>query len=255
MAKKIYGVSPAKIYGTVQEKAYGIDLSIASTPTSLLWTVKTDNAGTSGSTQFTFPTLSSGTYDCVVNWGDGGAESTITTYNNAAWTHTFAGGAGTYDIEITGQCEGAFFNDGGDKLKLLEIKRWGVDFRLESGSYWNAYFFGCSNLVISATDTLNLSGTDSLQSAFRSNTALTAIPNMGDWDITAITTMIYMLYLSTLSTANYDTILVGWESQAVTSSVNCWMGGSKYTGGSAAATARAALISDHSWSITDGGTA
>ncbi len=58
-----------------------------------------------------------------------------------------------------------------------------------------------------------------------------------------------------LSTANYDALLIGWAAQAVQSSVTFDGGDSKYTGGGAAATARAYLISNFSWSISDGGIA
>ncbi len=37
------------------------------------FTVKSDNAGTSNDDQFTLPLPSAGTYDCVIDWGDGGA--------------------------------------------------------------------------------------------------------------------------------------------------------------------------------------
>jgi len=58
----------------------------------------------------------------------------------------------------------------------------------------------------------------------------------------------------TLSTANYNALLVGWEAQSVQTGVALHGGNSKYTAApSDAATARAALIADHSWVITDGG--
>jgi len=57
-----------------------------------------------------------------------------------------------------------------------------------------------------------------------------------------------------LPTATYDDLLVNWEAQAVNNSVSFNGGNSTYTSGSAAATARQALIDDHSWTITDGGT-
>jgi len=59
----------------------------------------------------------------------------------------------------------------------------------------------------------------------------------------------------TISTANYDALLIGWEGQSVVDGLSPHFGGSEYTSGGAAATARAALIADHGWTITDGGTA
>ena len=79
--------------------------------------------------------------------------------------------------------------------------------------------------------------------------------NIAAWDVTALTAAGNFLLSVTLSTANYDALLIGWEGQAVNDTVTFHGGSSTYTGGGAAATARAALVSDHSWAITDGGTA
>jgi len=78
--------------------------------------------------------------------------------------------------------------------------------------------------------------------------------DLSTWDVTGITTATNFLLGVTMSTANYDALLIGWEAQAVNNSVTFHGGGSKFSAG-AAATARAALISDHSWTITDGGAA
>ena len=61
-----------------------------------------------------------------------------------------------------------------------------------------------------------------------------------------------MLLNVTLTTINYSDILIAFEAQAVLNNVLLHGGNSKYSAG-AAATARAALIADHSWTITDGG--
>jgi hypothetical protein len=76
--------------------------------------------------------------------------------------------------------------------------------------------------------------------------------NLGAWDITSVANMTGMFTGVTLSTANYDALLIGWEGQAVSNNVTFSGGNSKYSAG-AAATARQALIDDHSWTITDGG--
>jgi hypothetical protein len=61
-----------------------------------------------------------------------------------------------------------------------------------------------------------------------------------------------MLASITLTTINYSDILVAFEAQTVLNNVPLHGGNSTYSAG-AAATARAALIADHSWTITDGG--
>ncbi len=65
--------------------------------------------------------------------------------------------------------------------------------------------------------------------------------------------MSWMFYGVTLSTANYDSLLMGWSSQAVRSGLVFHGGNSKYSDG-AAATARGVLTSaPNSWTIIDGG--
>jgi hypothetical protein len=59
-----------------------------------------------------------------------------------------------------------------------------------------------------------------------------------------------MFDLSTLATANYDSLLIGWAAQTVKSGVNFHGGNSQYSVG-AATTARASLVTD-GWVITDG---
>ena len=58
----------------------------------------------------------------------------------------------------------------------------------------------------------------------------------------------------TLSTAEYNSILIAWSAQTVVSGQTWDFGSSKYTGGGAAATARASLVTA-GWTIQDGGTA
>ncbi|MCK4826101.1 BspA family leucine-rich repeat surface protein, partial [bacterium] len=76
--------------------------------------------------------------------------------------------------------------------------------------------------------------------------------DLSGWDITNMANLFSMFYKATLSTANYDALLIGWEAQAVKDNVTFHGGYSKYSVG-AAATARANLIADHNWTITDGG--
>lgn len=71
------------------------------------------------------------------------------------------------------------------------------------------------------------------------------------WNIGGITSVNFAS--CTLSTANYDALLVAWEAQSPSNAVTANFGSSTYTSGSAAATARASLISTFGWTITDGG--
>ena len=48
---------------------------------------KTDNPGVSNNDQITLPLVSGGTYNFLVQWGDGNSD-TITVWNQAETTHT-----------------------------------------------------------------------------------------------------------------------------------------------------------------------
>lgn len=298
--------------------------SVSEDPTKFISTWKTDNTGVSSSTQIKLPLESSGTYNFVVEWGDG-SQNTITTWNQAETTHTYSG-AGTYTIKIKGTCYGWRFNVGGDREKILDVSQWG-ELRLGNN---NGYFFGCVNLDISATDILDLTDTTTMDSAFTICIALTDIPNIGMWDtslvrswtsafnfcqsfigtgvedinmtlVTSIasmlkdcilfnrpigrwdtsslqgasnalngatsfdqdlnnwnvemigsgTSLLNFLLGVTLSTANYDALLISWAGQMVQSSVNFNAGNSKYS--SAAAASRLILTGTYSWTVLDGG--
>ena len=76
--------------------------------------------------------------------------------------------------------------------------------------------------------------------------------DIGSWDVTALTDASGMFTFVTLSTSNYESLLVGWDDQVLQSGVPFSGGDSTYC--SAAATAaRANMIASDSWVITDGG--
>ena len=80
--------------------------------------------------------------------------------------------------------------------------------------------------------------------------------DISSWDINQVSNFNDFLRDSTgLSTANYDALLIAWDAQgAMSFSGTVNFGGSKYTAGGAAATARASLVTK--WgAILDGGTA
>ena len=78
--------------------------------------------------------------------------------------------------------------------------------------------------------------------------------NIGGWNVEAVTVMWDMFSGVTLSLANYDALLTGWNAQNLTPRVTFHGGNSLYTS-TQAQTARANMISStgHDWTITDGG--
>jgi surface protein len=85
------------------------------------------------------------------------------------------------------------------------------------------------------------------------NDAIAFNQNIGGWNISSIINASNMFTGVTLSTTNYSNLLIGWQGQTHPSSITFHGGNSKYSAG-AAATARAALVTD-GWTITDGGPA
>jgi surface protein len=74
--------------------------------------------------------------------------------------------------------------------------------------------------------------------------------DVGSWDVADVTNMGSMFNGVTLSVANYDALLTGWEAQTLQSGVTFDGGNSQYCNASAE---RASIISTYSWTISDGG--
>lgn len=332
------------------------------------WNTEQTSAGSSNSVQIKLPLVSTGTYNFTVDWGDGNTD-TITTWNQAEVTHTYSS-AGNYTLTITGQIEGWSFGNSGDRLKILNVTRWGPFTLIGTGG-----FYGCTNLQSDAADSPNVrSDVTNLSNTFRTCTLFNGVVNgmqmenittidrmfqscslfdqdlsgwqvdslvnlnvafwgssnftgkgleqwnpstvtnlfqsfyntsfnadisgwsigtglnldytfgntnfnhdisgwdpapismqntfrftpfdqdISGWDVTGLAAADNCFLGGSLSTTNYDLLLVGWEAQATLNSVTFHAGSAKYSAG-APATARAALIADHSWTITDGGPA
>jgi surface protein len=173
-------------------------------------TWKTDNlsTGSSTATQVKLPLVSTGSYNFVVQWGDG-TQNNITAWNQAAVTHTYSV-AGTYQITIKGICKGWVFNNTGDRLKILSVQQWG---NLSLGTSQGSYFHGCANLnLTSVSDTLNLTGTTNLNQAFRGCGALTTINKISSWNTVSVNVMSALFRECT----NFNQPIGSWNVSNVT---------------------------------------
>lgn len=145
---------------------------------------KTDNTGTSNNDQITLPLLNNSTNNFIANWGDGTSD-TITAYNAAEITHTYAS-AGTYTVTLNGTIGAFHFNNGGDKLKILEIKQWGSS---TLGATIRG-FWGTRNCDITAMDRPTITGIQLERAFAQSGTDVVGgnpFRNIGTWDIKTIT--------------------------------------------------------------------
>ena len=175
----------------------------ASTDFISTWDTTKTSSFSSGSNQIKLPLESSGTYNFTVNWGDGNSD-TITIYNQAEITHTYAS-SGVYTITIVGTIYGFRFNNTGDRLKISDISQWG-NLRLGNN---DGYFYGCSNLNITATDNLDLTGTTTLRNMFYSCSKFNA--DISGWNVSNITDMRDMFHSASL----FNKALSSWDVSKV----------------------------------------
>ncbi len=240
------------------------------------WTVS------GGNTSITIPTVSGLTYSYQVDWnGDGdyldANESTLHTGNA---THDF-GSAGTYTINIKGTFPRIHFNNTGDKDKIVSIDQWGA---IPWSSMENA-FYGCTNLRVSDNAGIpNLGSVTNLTGMFRSS-GISTTGRLSDWDVSKVrqfnnmfrdassfnqtlenwdigsaTSMNDMFNgVTTISTANYDSTLIGWATQdeketQIPNTITFHGGNSRYCRSNTLRTKlmNATGSSGHGWTITDG---
>jgi surface protein len=172
-----------------------------------LW--DTTKSGSTGNYGLKLPLISSGIYDFKVYWGDGSRDF-ITIWDQEQVIHIYDS-PGQYTININGTLVGWSFNNGGDEEKLIEIKRWG-NLRLGNSG---GYFYGCKNLVINASDVLNLNGTTSLYRAFEECSTINKVARMNEWDVSRVINMGNMFRDAT----SFNQSIGNWNVSSVTSMI------------------------------------
>lgn len=234
---------------------------------------KTDNPGTSNSTSITIPTEDSEIYSYQVDWnGDGDFNDTDENINYSGnATHDY-GSVGTYTVKIKGIFPQIYFNNERDKEKILSIEQWGTK---AWGSMLRAYQ-GTSNLSMNAIDAPDLSATMQMGAMFDNTGNLGASTGDWSWDTSNVTGMTglfststfdfdisswnvesvngfgSMFAGSTLSSHNYEALLIAWDAQVLNSGRTFSGGDSRYCS-QGAQDAKASIIANDSWTITDGG--
>lgn len=162
---------------------------------------------TTSDTQITIPTTGGGyNYDIVwTNLTNAGVGDGSITGQTGDYTITGLENGSTYQVEITGTFPQIFFNNAGDRLKILTVEQWGDGLW---ASMLNA-FYGCTNLTIPATDAPDLSLVTSIQAMFRSASSFNEPIN--HWDVSNITDMSYLFYF----TNSFNQGLSGWNTANV----------------------------------------
>jgi surface protein len=199
----------------------------ASAQNEFITTWKTDNPGTSNNTSITIPTTGGG-YSYDVDWNNDGAFDDFGVTGNI--THDY-GAPGNYMVAIRGTFPRIYFNNGGDKEKILSIDQWGSI----AWTSMNSAFFGCSNLNGNATDIPDLSSVTDMSNMFfyassfnqdiggwnvsnvtnmssMFNNASAFNQDIGNWNVSNVTNMSYMFLVA--SSFNQD--IGGWNVSNVT---------------------------------------
>jgi surface protein len=246
MKKSIYIVLLAILPFWAQAQ---IGMSIQNTtapPEPFVSTWNTNNINTVGdpTNQIILPLKTSGSYAFVVDWGDGSTSVVTNTNMSTTATHVY-GVSGIYTLTITGRILGWKMLSSESK-KITEISQWGT---LKAGALG---FLNCENLLINASDALDLEA--NLGQMFQGCSSLGSLDVRG-WDVSSGTNFIDFAFGVTIPTAIYDQTLVNWEALNLQpgASQEIDFGNSKYTAGSAAETARANIIANDGWAISDGG--
>ena len=199
---------------------------IPAAETAFVFTVQTDNAGTSAANQFTIPITSATPYN--ISTSDGQSITGAT----GATTLTFPS-AGEYEIKISESCSGWRFANGGDRRKLLDISNWGVYKNTASEAFRGATNMTCSAIdaPLNAPTTMNstfslcpnfngavgnwdVSNVTDFGSCFYSNYVFNQPLN--DWDVSSATTFLNLFYRATL----FNQPLNNWDTSSVTSMNN-----------------------------------
>ena len=143
-------------------------------------TWKTDTIVSSCNTCITIPTHPESSYNYEVDWDNDGVFDT--TGITGSVTHDF-GAPGTHTIAIRGDFPRIFFNNEGDKEKILSVNQWG-DIQWES---MNSAFYGCGNLNGPMADTPNLSKVTDMAGMFWDAESFNA--DISDWNVKNVTDM------------------------------------------------------------------
>jgi len=153
-----------------------------------------------GNPYVTIPTYPIHTYDYHVDWGDG---SNSTNQSGDA-THVYAS-SGIKTVTITGTFPRIYLDNGSEATKITSIDQWGTG----TWTSMEAAFHGAENLVMTATDSPDLSQVTSMKEMFRIARVFNG--DISGWDTSSVTNMSRLF--QTASAFNQD--ISGWDTSKV----------------------------------------
>lgn len=146
-------------------------------------------------------------YDFMVYWGDGSSDPV----DSATWnpmdppiSHNYSAG-GVYDIKIKGEMPWFRFAGGGDYLKVIDVKQWGIN---QWGSM-QMMFAGCENLQITATDKPDLTNVTDMRGLFMMATNFNSPIN--HWETGTVEDMSNMF----MGAESFNQPIGNWDTSSV----------------------------------------
>ena len=124
-----------------------IDTEIPIIPSAFTFTVDTNNGTYTPDDSFALPLTALETYNFTVNWGDGTSQVVNTSTPPAEIVHQYPA-QGFYQVELIGVYPSIKFLNGGDKLKVTNLRNWGDN----AWTQVDGMFHGCSNMIATAKD-------------------------------------------------------------------------------------------------------
>ncbi len=155
------------------------------------------------------PLLVNGSYNFVVNWGDGQYE-TITSYSGNS--HTYSS-IGTYTISIIGEIQGWSFSATSTSKNVIKtISQWG-SLKINNGSNQvTGAFLNCTSLTLNGlVDSLNTSGVTTMNSWFDGCTSLTTFPYLSNLTMSGVTNTSSMFKDCVL----FNAPMTGWNMSSI----------------------------------------
>jgi surface protein len=157
-----------------------------------------------------------------------------------------------FDTSLVTSMVGMFYNS--SSTTALDVS----GFDTSSVTNTSSMFNGCSSITTLDVSGFDTSSVTTMAAMFANCPSATDVVGVEDFDIEGLNStndVDSFMFNVTLPTSRYDALLINWDAQEPFDGMSPHFGSSQYTSGGAAAAARANLISNDGWTITDGGTA
>ena len=150
-----------------------------------------------------FPLSESGTYNFVIDWGDGITER----HKHGKLEHIYTK-PGLKTIKVTGLCHRFTFNNREHSAKKVrDILQWGDNLLLDSNGF---QFYNCSKLNFTANDILDVSNVTDMDWMFYKAELFNS--DIGKWDVSNVTDMSCMFNAA----KSFNSDISKWDVSSVT---------------------------------------